>query len=111
MQMYGLPEVTLPEVPAPLIDEARRLEILDEIKASQSKTLILLGDQPIKWFLRYYDDRWKKLSDFPDYGKICEAEIDGRLYRILPLVHPRQAAKLGAYSGKWADLHQKWIKK
>jgi len=35
--------------------------------------------------------------------------IEGKCYKILLLVHPRQAGKSGAHSGKWAALHENWI--
>ena len=30
--------------------------------------------------------------------------------KLLPLVHPRQAAKLGSHSAKWSDFHESWMK-
>ena len=76
---YGLPEHSVPPVPSNLTDEERRKEIFEELIESESKVLILLGDQPIKWFLRYHDNRWKKLSDFgqdsKQYGKLWPTKI------------------------------------
>ena len=57
--------------------------------------LVLLGDKPIQWFLKYYVDTWKRLSDFPEYGQLYPFEINGQSLEILPLAHPRQVAKLG----------------
>ena len=112
---YGLPEHSVPPVPSKLADEERREEIFEELIESESKVLILLGDQPIKWFLQYYDNRWKKLSDFgydsQQYGKLWPTKIIGKEIFVLPLAHPRQIAKLGHSSAKWYNLHQEWLDK
>lgn len=113
VKQYGLPEATVPPVPDKLADESRRQSILDELKESQAEILILLGDQPIKWFLVHYDDRWKKLTNLgqePDsYGRLHEVQIDSLNLQVLPLAHPRQTAKLGKSSRKWFELHQHWL--
>jgi len=112
-ERYGLPEPSVPPVPSKLSDEIRRTEIMTELLESEATTLILLGDQPIKWFLQYYDSRWKKLSDFGDdskqYGKLWSTQLGKKDITVLPLAHPRQIAKLGHSSGKWYNLHQKWL--
>jgi uracil-DNA glycosylase len=108
-EQYDLPEHSIPPVPTTLADDQRRGEILQELQDSQAETLILLGDQPIKWFLRYYDKRWMKLSDFQPYGQRHRADIDGMTIDVLPLVHPRQAARLGASSKHWHEAHQQWM--
>ena len=100
---------TLPKVPAKLTNEIRRKEILDELKESQAELLILLGDQPIRWFLKYFMDEWTRLSDFPQYGQRHRINIKGLELDLLPLAHPRQIAKLGRSSQKWYDLHQEWL--
>ena len=115
---FNLPEVTIPPVPQPFeIDDVRRNEILEEIELCQPKIIILLGDQPIKHFLNYFieNPRFKKLSYFgeseADYGDIHEFIINERNYKILPLVHPRQAGGLSSHSNKWKSLHEYWINK
>jgi uracil-DNA glycosylase len=94
----------MPEEPKAEPGEKRRAEILAELEESQAETVVLLGDLPIKWWLRFYDDRWNALSDFgadhESYGRVHECRIGEKSYRILPLVHPRQAGKLGAHSGR-----------
>ncbi len=106
---YGLPVPTVPKVPNRLTDEERRNAILDEIEESEAEKIILLGDKPIQWFLKYYDDRWRRLSDFQPYGRWHDAKIAGQQYQVLPLAHPRQAARLGRSSQKWFELHQEWL--
>lgn len=108
-EKYDLPSPTVPKVPGRLSDKERRQAILDELIESNAEVLILLGDKPIQWFLRYYDDRWQRLSDFHPYGKVHLAEIAGKKYQVLPVAHPRQIAKLGRSSQKWFELHQGWI--
>jgi hypothetical protein len=115
MKSYGLPEVTTPPVPDPLCDDVRRKEILAELQESGATTLVLLGDEPIRWFLRFFDSRWKKLGDFGEtaetYGRGQKARLAGQEYDVIPLVHPRQASALGAHSKNWKRLHDVWIGK
>ncbi len=112
---YSLPKHSVPSLPHPLTNENRRIEILGEILESKADVLVLLGDQPIKWFLSRFDDRWKNLSDFGeppmDYGKLHETKLGGKPIQILPLAHPRQIAKLGSSSDKWYSAHQYWLQK
>lgn len=115
MSRCGLPEVSLPPGPNPLCGDERRRQIVDELVESQATTMVLLGDEPIKWFLRFFDDRWRRLGDFGetpgDYGRKHKVGIAGREYDILPLVHPRQVSRLGAHSATWAELHKGWMRK
>jgi uracil-DNA glycosylase len=106
---YKLPLPTVPKVPNRLSDSARRQAILEELEESGTEMLILLGDKPIQWFLQYYDERWKRLSDFKTYGKEYTTKIGGKKYQVLPLAHPRQIAQLGRSTRKWFELHQEWL--
>ena len=89
--------------------EKRKDEILEELEASGAKTIILLGDLPIRWFLHFFDKR-KSLSDFDGYGRSHDIEINDKYYSVIPLCHPRNAARLGAFSKKCAELHDEWIR-
>jgi len=113
VQNQGLPIPTVPPVPKVLADEERRKSILSEIHEADASVLILLGDQPIQWFLSHYDQRWRNLNDFVNgnqpYGRLLTTRIDGRTIDILPLAHPRQIAKLGPSSPKWYKLHHAWM--
>ncbi len=115
VKKYKLPLPTAHPVPTKLTDEIRRNAILDELQQSGASTLILLGDQPVRWFLSYLDSRWQRLSDFMrdgcGYGTIHRANIDRKPIDILPLAHPRQIAKLGHASPIWYKHHQDWLKK
>lgn len=114
-QDYGLPKPTALPVPTILTDEKRRNAICDEIQESGASILILLGDKPIQWFLKYFDPQWKRLADFTragqPYGKLHATQIKGRHMDVLPLAHPRQIAKLGQSSLVWHNRHRDWIDK
>jgi hypothetical protein len=93
----------------------RRDEILQELEMSNVETLILLGDLPICWFLRFFEKKYSSLSQFGDtpetYGKEHEIRINNHIYNVIPLCHPRQADRLGFSTTKWGDLHDYWITK
>ncbi|GAF84682.1 unnamed protein product [marine sediment metagenome] len=113
IEEYNLPVPSVPEVPGQLTDNKRRAAILNEIIESGANTLILLGDKPIQWFLKYYDHRWNRLTDFThnedSYGRFHSTQIRGKAIQLLPLAHPRQIAQLGRSSVKWYEYHQTWI--
>jgi len=106
-------ESTVPALPKVLADENRIKEIYAELKESEVGTLIVLGDQPIRWLVKHFDNSWKKLDDFVEkgrgYGLLHPVKIDELDINILPLAHPRQIAKLGPSNKKWFDHHQQWI--
>jgi uracil-DNA glycosylase len=110
MLEHGLPEATTTPVPSPLCADERRQRILAELRESKARTVILLGDEPIKSFLHFFDSRWNRLGQFEPYGSYHKVNIAGTDYDVLPLVHPRQASQLGAHSAKWYELHMEWIR-
>lgn len=69
---------------------------------------------PIRWFLNRFAKHYSKLSQFGNtkdtYGQKHPIEINNRVYDVIPLCHPRNAAKLGTYSQIWANLHDNWVK-
>lgn len=109
---HGLPVPSIPEVPKGLASDDRVRAIADELAQSNAETLILLGDQPIRWFLNAFDSRWKSLAAFGtdtgSYGRRHPVKIGGREIGVLPLAHPRQVGKLGRSSARWGELHQHW---
>jgi len=113
MTKYNLPKASLPPVPNPLCDDKRRDEILAELKESGAGTIVLLGDEPVKWLQSVSGCQEKRLADFGDkadtYGKPHGINIGGKEYKVLPLAHPRQVSKLGIHSPKWNKLHQGWM--
>ena len=113
----GLPLSTIPEFREDEIKEnavQRHLEILSELENSGANTIILLGDLPIRWFLHFFDKR-TKLSQFGNsqdtYGLRHDIVINNKSYSVIPLCHPRNAARLGAFSKTWAELHDVWMRK
>lgn len=114
-EKFNLLEVTIPAFrQSELNSEKRRDEILEELIKSQAETLILLGDLPIKYFLNYFSDiKYKNLAAFGEtpksYGQVHEIKIAGKLFRVIPLCHPRQAQRLGASSKRWYELHRGWV--
>jgi len=114
MKKLGLPEPDWPVVPKMLSDGQRRSNIEKEILQSMAKVIITLGDQPLRWFTRFYGSR-SRLRDYgtedSTYGRLHAIEIGERNLKLLPLVHPRQAGKLGSHSSEWAELHDAWRRK
>lgn len=114
IKRYNLTAATVPNFDkSELNSSIRRLEILEELETSKAETLILLGDLPVYWFLRFHDIRFKKLSDFGNsqesYGREHEIKINNRIYRVIPLCHPRQAQRLGRSNDKWNRFHNNWV--
>ena len=113
MAELGLPEYDFPAVPTVLADESRVRQIEAELAEAQPQVLVTLGDQPLKWFTKAYGSE-SNLSaygeDNDSYGRLHDIEIAGRKLSLLPLVHPRQAGRLGSHSGKWFDLHDHWMR-
>jgi hypothetical protein len=110
---YGLPATTMPPAPDELADISGRESSLKELQESQAEFLILLGDQPIRWFLTHYEDRWKRLSNLGEgsdtYGRPHKVQIDTISLQVLPLAHPGQIATLGRSSARRFELHQHWF--
>lgn len=112
MDRYGLPKYDFPPVPAQLTNIQRNREIEEEIIQASPAVLVTLGDQPLKWFTSAYGSR-KSLSSYGEsareYGSLHRISIGGHDTWLLPLVHPRQAGRLGRHSHKWHSLHSTWI--
>ena len=113
VRRHGLPIPSVPAVRKELCDESRRQAILAEIKESAAECLVLLGDQPIKWFLSRFDCRRRRLADFgctqASYGRMHAVRIGAKEMAVLPLAHPRQVARLGKSSAAWHGLHGAWV--
>lgn len=109
---YSLNQVNIPPRPSVFCDKARSIEIVSELEESQAKTLILLGDIPIRQFINQVADvKYKNLQEYVElygYGNYSPFTINGKNYQVLPLTHPRQIGALGYHSAKWHKLHQDW---
>lgn len=108
---FGLPKVDWPSVKKHWEHDARCGEIVEEILESRAEVLLTLGDEPLKWFCRAHGAKnslraYGTTSEL--YGSLNELEIEGQQFKLLPLVHPRQAARLGRHSPEWARLHASW---
>lgn len=115
IQKYKLSPATIPLFDKKELNSPSRwAEILQELEYSKADTLVLLGDLPIYWFLRYFDKRYSRLAQFgetPDtYGYPHTIRINGNLYNVIPLCHPRQANRLGTSNAEWGLLHDQWVK-
>jgi len=111
-EKYNLPIASIPEKPVSLIDEKRRNEIVAELEESQAETIILLGDDPLKWFLSFVSDCKKtRLAEFGrnTYGSPVSVNINGKIYQVLPLVHMRHSGAIGTHDDGWKQLHNNWV--
>ena len=112
-KQFSLPPVAWPTVPRKLVNPARPREVAAELQESNAEIVITLGDLPLKWFGRAFGSQpvlGAYGKDAQHYGRLHDIEINGRRLKLLPLVHPRQAAGLGGHNSEWRVLHTTWIK-
>ena len=84
----------------------------DELRESTAEVLVTLGDEPLKWFGTTFGTKasleaYGKTSQ--SYGRLHDVMIKGRVLKLLPLVHPRQAAGLGHHDPEWKALHENCV--
>ena len=112
IKQYSLNEVTVPIEDGKFCDAVRREEITQEILTSHAETLVLLGDVPIKQYLRHVSDidfsSLRELTEKHGYGEPVRVQIGGRSIDVVALAHPRQIGGLGSSSQFWFDEHKKW---
>ena len=104
-------EYNFPPVPKCIADESRIQDIIEELEKSGARRIILLGDEPIKYFLQRFKPEIKSLSSIVPYGKEIDFLINGTQYSALCLAHPRQTARLGRSNISWFEHHCEWIGK
>lgn len=114
MDRFDLPKSTIPNFKKTEFDSMnRRYELLDELEESKAESIILLGDLPIAWFLRFMNKSFTKLSDFgtteESYGQAHPVTINRKMYVVFPLCHPRQVDRLGVSNEDWKKLHDAWV--
>lgn len=90
------------------VGDERRAEIAAELEASAASLLVTLGQEPIREFVRFYGPAPALRKDRP-YGVRRVVSIAGRRLEWLPLVHPRQGARMRGSSKDWGDLHELWV--
>ena len=109
---YGLNDVTVPIEEGNFCDEARREEISNEIILSKAESLIILGDMPIKQYLKYVCNiEFKNLREYTQkygYGTPYPVIIKNHKINVIPIAHPRQIGGLGMSSSYWFEEHKKW---
>ena len=109
---YELPPVHWSSPPKSITNE-RVDEVADELYESQAELLITLGDAPLKWFASSKLQSKSLLRSYgkepATYGKLHDVEFGERKFTLLPLVHPRQAARMPGHRRCWADLHETWV--
>jgi hypothetical protein len=105
IERYGLNPVTVPPEDGIFCDDVRRKEITAEIHKSKAEMLILLGDMPIRQYLRHVEKvNFSNLREYTQrygYGAPLPVEIASRKLNLLPLAHPRQISQLGRSSISW----------
>ena len=106
----NLPKVSLAEVPKKFADDQRIKEITKELMESKAKTIITLGDVPIREFMaKESDSKILTLRGLGEYGIERTVIIAGQMFKWIALVHPRQAGKLGLNSAEWEQKHLAWM--
>lgn len=122
---YGLNEVSVPCLKGNYSSEIKRYEekygenrcekITQELKQSKATYLILLGDMPIKHYLKLVADiDFKNLDEFSckhGYGNSYTVCIDGMKIKVRSLAHPRQISGLGAHNSKWSTVHNEFMQR
>ena len=115
MEKFHLNRVTIPSRPVTFCDQKRCTEILQELEQSKADLLVLLGDIPIKQFLKKVADvEYTSLQEYVDkygYGNCSETIVGNRKIEVLPLAHPRQIGGLGRHIKKWSQEHLAWESK
>lgn len=113
VQQGIVPEVTIPQVPKRFADNERIEALVEELRLSNADYLVTLGDVPLKEFVSKFDKRFSRLSAFgqtpEEYGREHQITIGSKSVKLIPLVHPRQAGRLGSSSKGWGELHDAWV--
>jgi uracil-DNA glycosylase len=115
-QRLNLPAASIPPVPKRFASRQRTEEIAEEFLRSRAHTLITLGDVPLKEFVRELGLALQpSIANFGtasnQYGRRHSFRLEGRQFELLPLVHPRQAARLGLHNPALAQAHDAWVKR
>lgn len=113
VEKFALSPVNWPILPSKLADMTRQEKIADELLESTADVLVTLGDLPLKWFGAVFGTEESLAAygkDSQAYGQPYDIAIKGRALKLLPLVHPRQAAGLGLHDPKWKALHENWVR-
>ncbi|HSL88497.1 MAG TPA: hypothetical protein VK870_04285 [Ignavibacteriaceae bacterium] len=109
---FNLPESSIlpSNIKSSLITEQRIKEILNELEESKAEVIITLGDLPIYHFIRLFDSSKVNLSLFSKYGVINTIEINNKIYKLLPVYHPKSGENIGSYTERLRQIHNDWKK-
>jgi len=113
MKLFGLPEFNFPPVPKILATIERVNEISSELLDAKPEVLITLGDLSLQWYTANFGSKTSLKgygTDIESYGCLHDITIAGFNLQLLPLVHIRQAGRLGNHSKEWAEIHELWMK-
>ncbi len=115
-QALGLPAATVRRVPKRFAGPERVEAIAREFLASGARTLVTLGDVPLREFVAPLQLCEKTSSasfgtGASQYGQHHACALRGHRFDLLPLVHPRQAAGLGWHSPQLAAAHDGWARR
>ena len=92
------------------ITKRRLREIIEEIFQSRAEVIISLGQQPLKWFFKEFDNNLRNLLSVQDYGMTTEVKIESVNFKLIPLFHPRQLLKEKNRDTRVGLLHYDWLK-
>lgn len=114
-QRHNLPPASIPPVPKRFASRQRVEQIVEEFLRSRAPTLITLGDIPLREFVQELGlvprPSIGHFGSAPGrYGRRHAFRLQGHHFELLPLVHPRQAARLGLHSPVLAEVHDAWAK-
>jgi hypothetical protein len=80
----------------------REESLRSELEEASPDLVVTLGAEPLRCLGLGGLDR-------TTYGSVSDASILGLRVRLLPLVHPRQAGRLGKSSPEWEAVHREWL--
>lgn len=109
---FSLPPVNWPSVPAEWTNNERVEAITAELRESKAEIVIALGDLPLKWFATRLGSKRRLVSygnDPQTYGRLHSIELGERTLMLLPLVHPRHAARMPRHAPSWANVNEIWM--
>jgi hypothetical protein len=95
------------------IDESRILEIKNEIIESNANTIILLGQDTLKWFISKVSDfNIIELRSIYPYGKPFDIKIIGieKSFKVYAFAHMHHIEKPIGKGKEWKEKHLDWIK-
>jgi len=112
IEKFGLNEDTVPPEDGKFCNDTRCGEITKEIEQSGARTVVLLGDIPIKQYLsKVCSLDFKDLREYTKkygYGKPIRLKIFDKSIDVVPIAHPRQIGGLGRSNQFWYEEHKKW---